>query len=41
MKKKYISPELEIINLETSDVITTSVPGAESGGDTGGWDDWT
>ncbi len=40
MKKKYVSPELEILILETSDIITTSVPGDESGDNTGGWNDW-
>jgi len=40
MKKKYVSPELEILTLETSDVITTSVPGDKPGEDTGGWNDW-
>ena len=43
MKKKYISPELDILVLEQSDIITSSVsgdPGDDGGGNTGAWDDW-
>ena len=43
MKKEYVSPELDILFLEQSDIITSSVsgdPGDEGGDNTGGWDDW-
>ncbi|MBQ8325029.1 MAG: hypothetical protein IJX82_07770 [Clostridia bacterium] len=42
MKKKYISPELEIVILEQSDIITGSVSGDpvdKPGTDTGIWDE--
>lgn len=45
MKKKYVSPELEILLLEQSDIITNSPIGGVGGGDTGPddefGDDWT
>ena len=34
MKKKYISPELDIIEFDTKDVITTSGIGGEAGDST-------
>lgn len=43
MKKEYLSPELDVMLLETSDIITASVsgdPGDQGGGNIGGWDDW-
>lgn len=46
MKKRYISPEMEILLLELSDIITTSGGtvsdgnGAGGGGDMGDLDDW-
>ena len=46
MKKRYISPEMEILLLELSDIITTSGGtvsggnGAGVGGDMGDLDDW-
>lgn len=42
MKKEYISPELDLLILETTDIITASVsgdPGDEGGSNTGGWDE--
>ena len=45
MKKKYVSPELEILLLEQSDIITSSRIGGTGTGDTGPdddfVDDWT
>ena len=34
MKKKYISPEMDIIEFDTKDVITTSGIGGEAGDST-------
>lgn len=46
MKKTYITPELQLLMLEQSDIITASSPvdsgdpGEGGGGNQGGWDDW-
>ena len=36
MKEKYIAPEMEIIEFDAEDVITTSLVDGGSGGDFGG-----
>lgn len=40
MKKKYVSPELEWLTLEQTDIIAISMPGASTGPDLGEDDDW-
>ncbi len=41
MKKNYIAPELDVVLLESADIITASVAGGEVSNE-GGWDtdDW-
>lgn len=36
VKEKYTSPEMEIIEFDTEDVITTSLTGGGTAGDVGG-----
>lgn len=40
MKKKYVSPELEVLLLEQSDIITRSPIGGDGSGDLGPGDDF-
>ncbi|MBQ8324522.1 MAG: hypothetical protein IJX82_05190 [Clostridia bacterium] len=40
MKKKYVSPELEILLLELTDIITTSPVGGDNSGDLGPGDNF-
>ena len=39
MKEQYSAPEMEIIEFETEDVITTSLTDGGTGGDMGGLGD--
>lgn len=45
MKKEYLAPEMEILLLESADIITASgeqggFPGTDTSGPTLPWDDW-
>ena len=40
MMKKYVSPELELLILEQTDIIAVSMPGVKPGPDIGEDDDW-
>ena len=40
MEKKYVTPEMEITEFETEDVITTSQPSGGEGGGGDGGPDW-